>query len=106
MPGVPARSTARRQIQPPHPKQNLASTTTIPLWPVISPTKYVGDIDLFLADSVTYPMPSFWKRITYGRLHVHHIAGEHRTMIDKNHAKQLAQTLSRVVDEAEASPGT
>ena len=30
------------------------------------PTKYARDIDLFMADSVAYPIPAFWNRITRG----------------------------------------
>ncbi len=61
---------------------------------------------MFVANSVASPVPSFWKRLGLGCLRVHHVAGDHFTMIDKNHAKGLAEVVKRVLEQVELRAAT
>lgn len=82
---------------------------TCPLRGIVAryrPAKYAGDADLFLVEAAIHGEPSFWKRITLGRLRVHHVSGNHITLIDRNHAKQFALVLKQAIDKAEAAVRT
>ncbi len=96
--------TASDRLQTP--EQDFANDHFLALVRRYRPTNYASDIDILVADSVAHPVPSFWKRLTLGCLRVHHVAGNHFTMIDKNNAKGLAEVLKRVLEQGEVRGAT
>jgi thioesterase domain-containing protein len=66
------------------------------------PGKYPGDLDLFVTGNPKGWVWLFWKRLILGRIRIHRTAGDHRTLIDKNHAKAFAALLNEVLHKVEA----
>jgi thioesterase domain-containing protein len=66
-----------------------------------APQPFLGDMTLFVPSQTMAPMSWFWHALVRGRLRIEPVQGEHATMMDRDHAPDLAARVESVLQRVE-----